>query len=65
MKLEIFMEHCLLEQLAKPLRFSDPDSFKSWLCCGIQDRGEPEVEDLSLDWMTRVLKTKPLKLQVR
>ena len=53
--------HCLLEQLVKALRVNDPDAFKSWLSGGVQDLGEPAVEDLLLDWTIQVLKTKPLK----
>ncbi len=37
------------------LRANDPDTFKRWLCGGIQDLGEPAVTELLMDWMTPLL----------
>jgi len=41
----------LLEQLIAALQANDPDTFKRWLYGGIQDRGEPAVNELQLDWL--------------
>ena len=43
------MTLCLLEQLIKALRANDPDTFKGWLSGGVEDLGEPLVEELLLD----------------
>ena len=31
------------------------DTFRLWLCGGIQDLGEPAVAELLMDWMTPLL----------
>ena len=36
----------LIGELVAALRANDPDVFKGWLSVGIQDLGEPEVEEL-------------------
>ena len=41
----------LMGELVAALRANDPDLFKRWLYGGIQDLGEPMVEELLLDWM--------------
>ena len=42
----------LLGELIAALRANDPDTFKRWLCGGIQDLGEPAVTELLMDeWM--------------
>ena len=33
------------------LHTNDPDLFKRWLSGGVQDLGEPVVEELLLDWL--------------
>ena len=33
------------------LRANDSDAFKCWLSGGVQDLGEPVVEELLLDWL--------------
>ena len=40
---------CLLEQLIKALQANDPDTFQGWLSGGVEDLGEPLVEELLLD----------------
>jgi hypothetical protein len=37
--------------LVAALRANDPDAFKCWLSGGVQDLGEPVVEELLLDWL--------------
>ena len=41
----------LLGELIAVLRANDPDTFKRWLSVGVQDLGEPVVEELLLDWL--------------
>ena len=41
----------LMGELVAALRANDPDLFKRWLYGGIEDLGEPEVEELLLDWL--------------
>ena len=41
----------LMGELVAALRTNDPDLFKRWLSGGIQDLGEPVVEELLLDWL--------------
>ena len=38
-------------ELVAALRVNDPDLFKRWLYGGIEDLGEPMVEELLLDWL--------------
>ena len=45
----------LLNELVSALRANDPDTFKRWLCGGIQDLGEPAVTELLMDWITPLL----------
>lgn len=45
----------LPEQLVAALRANDPDSFKRWLCGGVQYLGKPAVEELLLDWLAPFL----------
>ena len=41
----------LLGELLYALRANDPDAFRQWLSGGVQDLGEPVVEELLLDWL--------------
>ena len=41
----------LMGELIYALRANDPDLFKQWLSGGVQDLGEPVVEELLLDWL--------------
>ena len=41
----------LMGELIYALRANDPDLFKRWLSGGVQDLGEPVVEELLLDWL--------------
>ena len=41
----------LMGELVAALRANDPDLFKRWLSGGVQDLGEPVVEELLLDWI--------------
>ena len=41
----------LMGELVAALRVNDPDLFKRWLYGGIEDLGEPVVEELLLDWL--------------
>ena len=41
----------LMGELVAALRANAPDLFKRWLSKGIQDLGEPVVEELLLDWL--------------
>ena len=41
----------LLWELVYTLRANDPDAFRQWLSGGVQDLGEPVVEELLLDWL--------------
>ena len=41
----------LMGELVAALRANDSDLFKRWLSGGIQDLGEPVVEELLLDWL--------------
>ncbi len=45
----------LLGELITAIRANDSDTFKRWLCGGIQDLGEPAVTELLMDWMTPLL----------
>ena len=45
----------LMGELVAALRANDPDLFKRWLSGGVQDLGEPVVEELLLDWLDRFL----------
>ena len=37
--------------LVVALRANDPGAFRQWLSGGVQDLGEPVVEELLLDWL--------------
>ena len=39
----------LMGELVAALRANDPDAFQCWLSGGVQDLGEPVVEELLLD----------------
>ena len=41
----------LMGVLVAALRANDPDLFMRWLYGGIEDLGEPVVEELLLDWL--------------
>ena len=41
----------LMGELVAALRANDLDAFKRWLSGGVQDLGEPVVEELLLDWL--------------
>ena len=41
----------LLGELVAGLCANDPDAFRQWLSGGVQDLGEPVVEELLLDWL--------------
>ena len=41
----------LLAELVAALRANDTDTFKRWLCGGIEDLGEPAVTEMLLDWL--------------
>ena len=41
----------LMGELVAALRANDPDLFRRWLSGGVQDLGEPVVEELLLDWL--------------
>ena len=41
----------LMGELVPALRANDSDAFRCWLSGGIQDLGEPVVEELLLDWL--------------
>ena len=45
----------LTGELVTALRANDPDLFKRWLLGGVQDLGEPVVEELLLDWLVPFL----------
>ena len=45
----------LMGELVAALRANDPDLFKRWLLGGVQDLGEPVVEELLLDWLVPFL----------
>ena len=45
----------LLNELVSVRRASDPDTFKRWLCGGVQDLGKPAVEELLLNWLAPFL----------
>ena len=46
----------LTGELVAALRENAPDLFKRWLYGGIEDRGEPAVTELLLDWLYSFLK---------
>ena len=41
----------LMGELVAALRANETDAFKCWLSGGVQDLGEPVVEELLLDWL--------------
>ena len=41
----------LMGELVAALRANDPDAFRQWLTGGVQDLGEPVMEELLLDWL--------------
>ena len=45
----------LMGELVAALRANDPDLFKRWLYGGIEDLGEPAVNELLLDWLDSFL----------
>ncbi len=45
----------LMGELVAALRANDPDTFKRWLCGGIQDLEEQAVTELLMDWMPPLL----------
>ena len=45
----------LMGELVAALRANDPDAFSQWLSGGVQDLGEPVVEELLLDWLCSIL----------
>ena len=45
----------LLNELVLALRANEPDTFKRWLCGGVQDLGKPAVEELLLGWLDSFL----------
>ena len=45
----------LTGELVTALRANDPDLFMRWLLGGVQDLGEPVVEELLLDWLVPFL----------
>ena len=45
----------LMGELVAALRANDPDLFKYWLYGGIEDIGEPMVEEILLDWINSFL----------
>ena len=45
----------LMGDLVPALRANDSDAFRCWLSGGIQDLGEPVVEELLLDWFVLFL----------
>ena len=47
----------LMGELVAVLRANDPDAFRQWLSGGVQDLGEPVVEELLLDWLYSFLTT--------
>ena len=42
-------------ELVVALRANDPGAFRQWLSGGVQDLGEPVVEELLLDWLYSLL----------
>ena len=48
MTLEISISLFLRHELVSVLRANDPDTFKQWLCGGVQDLGKPIVRELHL-----------------
>ena len=45
----------LMGELVAALRANDPDLFKRWLSCGVQDLGEPLLEELLLNHLNLFL----------
>ncbi|AII48647.1 hypothetical protein KR52_05760 [Synechococcus sp. KORDI-52] len=41
----------LMGEFVTALRANDPDTFKRWLCGGVQDLGEPAVTELLQYWL--------------
>ena len=48
----------LMGELVAALSANDPDAFRQLLSGGIQDLGEPVVEELFLDWLYSFLTVK-------
>ena len=46
-----------VSELLYALRANDPDAFRQWLSGGVQDLGEPEMEELLVDWLYSFLTT--------
>ena len=40
----------LLGELIAAIRANDPETFKEWLCGGVQVLGAPVVQELLLSW---------------
>ena len=55
MTLETRIALFLLNEFISALRANDPDTFKRWLCGGLEDLGKPAVEELRLDWLAPFL----------
>ena len=55
MPLETRIALFLLNELVSALRANDPDTFKRWLCGGVEDLGKSAVEELLLDWLAPFL----------
>ena len=51
MTLETRIALFLLNELLSALRANDSETFRRWLCGGVQDLGKPAVEELLLDWL--------------
>ena len=55
MNFDTRMALCLLMRRVNALRTNDPDTFKRWLCGGLEDLSKPAVEELLLDWLAPFL----------
>ena len=55
MTLEARIALFLPNELVSALRANNPDTFKRWLCGGVQDLGKPAVEELHQDWLAPFL----------
>ena len=55
MTLETRIALFLLNELVSALRANYPDTFKRWLCGGVQYLGKHAVKDLLLDWLAPFL----------
>ena len=49
------MHLLLLSELVFALRANDSETFKRWLAGGIQDLGQPTIEELMIDWLNPLL----------